>query len=413
MANIENHKSHVLVLGTDDADSIYNDYYNVTVDAGAGNDTIRNTTSWYSGVNAIIDAGKGNDSIYNDASNVSIDAGAGNDSIENSGTSSFIIMGSGNDFITNGGGNVSIYAGSGNDTIRNYSSNALINGGKGDDFISLPSYSEFNVIEYKSGDGNDTIFGFKANDTLKIGDGTGSYSTQKSGDNLIVSVGGGKIILLGAEDFSDVDIAGKKASTKLTVTNKTSSPVKIDSSIKTIDATKRTTAVKITGNALDNTIKGGSGKDTLAGGKGDDKIFGNAGNDSLSGGDGNDTLSGGAGNDKLRGGSGKDTLSGGDGKDSLWGGADNDTLYGGDGDDVFIFRAGEGTDKIMDFTGGDMLQILNADGSEGTFTNSSFKSGKLTLAIEGGGHVTFSGMSAGDEININGTMHTISGKKLI
>ena len=66
----------------------------------------------------------------------------------------------------------------------------------------------------------------------------------------------------------------------------------------------------------------------------------------------------------------------------------------------------------MDFTGGDMLQILKANGREGTFTNSSFKSGKLTLAIEGGGHVTFSGMSAGDEININGTMHTISGKKL-
>ena len=66
----------------------------------------------------------------------------------------------------------------------------------------------------------------------------------------------------------------------------------------------------------------------------------------------------------------------------------------------------------MDFDGGDMLQILKANGREGTFTNSSFKSGKLTLAIEGGGHVVFSGMSASDSFNINGTMHTISGKKL-
>ena len=59
-----------------------------------------------------------------------------------------------------------------------------------------------------------------------------------------------------------------------------------------------------------------------------------------------------------------------------------------------------------------MLQILNADGSEGTFTNSSFKSGKLTLAIEGGGHVIFQNVTSSDTFNINGTVHTISGSKL-
>ncbi|MBR3497512.1 MAG: hypothetical protein IKO05_00790 [Selenomonadaceae bacterium] len=54
-----------------------------------------------------------------------------------------------------------------------------------------------------------------------------------------------------------------------------------------------------------------------------------------------------------------------------------------------------------------MLQILDAG-----FTNSSFKNGKLTIAVDGGGHVIFQNVSASDTFNINGTTYSISGKKL-
>ena len=59
-----------------------------------------------------------------------------------------------------------------------------------------------------------------------------------------------------------------------------------------------------------------------------------------------------------------------------------------------------------------MLQILNADGSQGSFSNSSFKNGTLSLAIEGGGKVVFKDVSKSDSFNINGTTYKISGSKL-
>ena len=188
-----------------------------------------------------------------------------------------------------------------------------------------------------------------------------------------------------------IDSKGKEYSTvlggtTLTLTNDKESVVKVNSSIKVIDGSKRKTAVEITGNALANTISGGSGKDTLSGGKGNDKLYGNAGNDKLYGGKGND---------------------------SLWGGAGNDSLYGGDGKDTFIYKPGEGTDKIFDYSKGDMLKILKSNGKEGgSFTKATFSKGDLTLSIAGGGTVIFDGVSNGDTFNINGKTYTLKGSTL-
>ena len=132
----------------------------------------------------------------------------------------------------------------------------------------------------------------------------------------------------------------------------------------------------------------------------------------LKGGDGDDTLWGSSGNDKLYGDAGRDSLNGGAGKDSLWGGAGDDTLYGGDGKDTFIYKPGEGTDTIFDYQSGDMLKILNADGSDGSFKKSKFSGGVLTLTINGGGSVIFENVSAGDTVKINSKAYTISGNKL-
>ncbi len=65
------------------------------------------------------------------------------------------------------------------------------------------------------------------------------------------------------------------------------------------------------------------------------------------------TLSGGGNTDVLYGFAGSDTLSGGGGNDVLSGGQGNDTLTGGAGDDTFLFRTGDGSDTITDFTAGD------------------------------------------------------------
>lgn len=125
----------------------------------------------------------------------------------------------------------------------------------------------------------------------------------------------------------------------------------IGSSIQGVDASDRTTAVKITGNKLDNTINGGSKNDIIYGGKG------------------NDSLAGNAGNDKLYGGAGSDTLWGSKGNDSLWGDA---------GADTFIYAQGDGKDIIFGFNNNDTLTLDSLD-----FTP-SYKDKVVTLKFDSG-----------------------------
>jgi Ca2+-binding RTX toxin-like protein len=112
------------------------------------------------------------------------------------------------------------------------------------------------------------------------------------------------------------------------------------------------------GGPLNNTITGDIGDDTLGGAEGDDFIDGGAGNDKMRGGDGDDEMVGGDGMDSMIGGDGDDTLDGGldndrlagrSGADSLAGGAGDDVLRGGAAADVFLFAAGGGADRIIDF----------------------------------------------------------------
>ena len=433
------------------------------INAGEGNNTIYGEYYGNSEDKNTIKTGAGNDSIRGCGS---INAGAGNNTIYGYVDNNTIKTGSGNDFVSIYGSENSIDAGNGNNTIYggiyyNVNNNNTIKTGSGDDFVSISGSK--NLIDV--GAGNNIIYGFEENSTLSIS--SGEYSTTQSGDDLIVTVGKDKISLIGAANMNNINIAGKKVSTLSTVTDKTKSPVIVGASVKMINASSRTKSVKITGNALSNTIKGGSnkdslygsggndkiygnsgndylsgdkdndtldggigndklfggagndsinggaGKDTLSGGIGNDKLLGGAGNDSINGGDGKDTLSGGIGDDKLFGGAGNDCLSGGKGNDTLWGNTGNDKLYGGDGKDTFIYKPGEGTDTIFDYQSGDMLKILKSNGKDGgSFINSSFKNGNLTLSINGGGKVIFDGVASGDKFNINSKTYTLSGTKL-
>jgi len=146
----------------------------------------------------------------------------------------------------------------------------------------------------------------------------------------------------------------------------------------------------LSGDAFDNTLRGGVGDDEIGGNLGNDHLFGEAGNDLLQGGEGGDFLSGGLGNDRLygesfffngipldandtllgdagddylsgdygndilNGGTGDDTLVGGDGNDQLNGGPGNDSLDGGSGGDVYVFGRGSG----RDFAYGDSEDVI-------------------------------------------------------
>ena len=127
------------------------------------------------------------------------------------------------------------------------------------------------------------------------------------------------------------------------MTDSTSSPVTISSAVETVDAASRTKAIRINGNALANSIVGGSGKDTLYGGAGNDTILGNVGDD------------------------------------KIFGDAGNDSLNGGDGADVFIYTGGK--DVVQDYKAEDLISIagtaqVTTSGNDVIFT---IGTGKITV----------------------------------
>ena len=203
MANISNTVSGTTVVGSADADTIYNSAQKVSIHSGDGNDRIYN---YYDGKVSTVDAGNGNDTIYNAAYGSKIFGGAGDDSISFNNSYVTVFGGYGNDTIraidTWGS---SIDAGDGDDVIKldksqsqyNYPTRGTINSGKGNDTIYNnvdTVFSGGSLFIYNNGDGNDTFYGLNSKDTLKIS-GV-SYTTSKSGDSdLIINVGSNSILV--------------------------------------------------------------------------------------------------------------------------------------------------------------------------------------------------------------------------
>ena len=121
--------------------------------------------------------------VYVNGYHQSVFGGEGKDSAYSGGDSILIDMGNGNDYVRLFTQAIrhTVKGGNGNDLIENYSSNG-------------------NLYQYNSGDGNDTIVGIKANDTLQISGTT--YSTAKSGSDLIVTAGSGKITVQGGANVA-------------------------------------------------------------------------------------------------------------------------------------------------------------------------------------------------------------------
>ncbi|MFZ4774383.1 MAG: hypothetical protein ACOYM3_03415 [Terrimicrobiaceae bacterium] len=203
-------------------------------------------------------------------------------------------------------------------------------------------------------EGNDTLLGWAGNDYLDGGAGI---------DSLIGGIGNDTYIV---DNIGDVVVenANEGTDSLLTYFNvDLSSPTQFGGYLANIENfTLIGSAIRGTGNVLNNsilgsgmanTLDGGSGNDSIDAGGGNDSVIGGLGLDSLLGNVGNDTLDGGTGNDILDGGSGNDCLFGGVGADSMTGGAGNDSFYVDNTGDIVTEAVSQGTDYIyssVDFT---------------------------------------------------------------
>ncbi len=125
-----------------------------------------------------------------------------------------------------------------------------------------------------------------------------------------------------------------------------------------------------------------------------DVLIGDDASNSLRGLDGDDELSGNGGDDWLYGNAGADQLDGGGG---------TDRMYGNEGGDIFIFSAGHGDDRILDFTDGEDQIDLSAFNLTGFDTlTTSFQSNNVTIDLSehGGGTILLEGF---DIANLDAT----------
>ncbi len=348
--------------------------------------------------------------IYGTGVDDSIFGGAGNDTIVGYEGNNTLNGGGGDDTLIAGSGADSFNGSAGNDTVMydradarvvvDLSAGGLLTAGEaaGDTYLSIEQVigSEYNDRfigstadetingrngndNINAGDGADSVDGGIGDDLISAGSGDDSISGQQ-GDDRIFGNGGADSIVAGSGDDT---VFGGTGNDFLAGTDG---------------------ADQISGQGNDDTLIGGTGDDILRGGSGNDNLFGNEDNDEIIGQGNNDTLSGGGGNDILRGGAGVDVIFGDDGNDTLSAGAGLDFLDSGAGDDLliggadgvldrFTYRMDDDSDRISGFEDNiDLVQLEQALWGGGltaaeVITNFGSNSGGNAILNFGGGDI--------------------------
>ena len=399
-------KFEFLIEGTDGDDSIRNSVYSAAIDALGGNDTIRNY-AYYASING----GAGADSILNyRGSNVTIDAGAGNDTVNNHyfGDYSYINLGDGNDYIYSEDEDYStIDGGAGSDSISGSYWSLSINGGADDDLISIVGGGDNNTInggtgndtiynnisygilyQYAEGDGNDYIEGFTSNSTLQITSGTVNTITT-DGTNTFVAIGNNTITIA---DFTDIDA--------LNLVEEDTLPAEGTDEDDFIQST--VSGATINGYGGDDTIINGSveGSSIVSGGGDDVLINGGSGNDSISNYVGEAvTINGGADDDYISNVGLSALLNGDDDNDTIISAGVDVSINGGAGDDVLY---NSGASSIID--GGDGEDFI---GNTSSFVTVNAGADDDYVINEGGSGVYISASSGNNYIDNTGENVTI------
>jgi Ca2+-binding RTX toxin-like protein len=193
--------------------------------------------------------------------------------------------------------------------------NGTHNGTAFDDFINGENLKtvQGGLMAINGGDGADKIVGQDNVFNHLIG-GAGNDWLIAGGGNLVSELEGG----LGADRLdggmslkATATYANSKAAVTVEITADGSKnhggDAEGDSLVSIANLIGSKFGDTLTGDGLDNSIKGAEGNDTLNGQNGQDKLYGGAGNDTLHGGADGDELEGGAGADHLFGDGGADT----------------------------------------------------------------------------------------------------------
>ena len=354
-----------------------------------------NANNFNDNVGVVSNAGNYQFSLSGDFDGKKFTGTSGADTITNSGANLTIDGGNSDDSITNSGANVSIVGGNDIDTINSSGENVTIIGGEGADKISLGAGADSNLIYAQ---GNDTIYGFKADSTLSIAGGDSlslgsNYLTLKAAYNFLVSLSGSLISLPGAYlSLDSVNINGTDH--------------------------KLVNMVSLTSNADDVEIS----RDLISvrAFAGDDSILLSGSHVQLDGGDDNDSITISGNGNLVKGGDGKDfiivngdtnSIAGEDGNDTITVSGDRNSIVGGEKNDLISLTASAANNTIQynDGDGDDTIYGVNSTtvlkiGDGETDTYSSVRSNDDLVLLTGNGKMTLVGAVTLPSNNIKGKL---------
>ena len=278
----------------------------VTVTDNEGNPSVVLTSAATQAVGDMFVGGNGNNTIFGTSGSDFIDGGAGNDTLYGLAGDDVMIGGTGNDALDGGAGADQMTGGVGNDTYYVDNAGDLVveglNEGTDSVQVSIGSYTMANNVEnltytgtgnfngtgnalnntmtgnrgndtLNGMDGDDTLFGLAGNDVLIGGAGNDALDGGTGADQMTGGAGNETYYV---DNTGDSVVEGLNAGTDTVRT--TLGTYTLSENVEVLSFTG-IGGFNATGNALANTITGGTGIDRINGGGGNDTLSGNGGND--------------------------------------------------------------------------------------------------------------------------------------
>jgi Ca2+-binding RTX toxin-like protein len=392
--------------------------------------------------NVMINGGGGDDVIIagnglSALTSLTVDGGAGNDTITGGDGNDVLIGGDGNDLITGGRGNDTALLGNGDDTFvwNPGDGSDVVEGGAGTDTLLFNGSNVGEHMDVSANGGRVRLFRDVGNvtmdlnsiekiqikalggaDTITVNDLSGTGAKQVAID-LGVGAGTGDgqadtVIVNGTAGNNHITLTG--SGTEVTV-NGLSAQVIIDNAeaaddalvINALDGNDTIDASALTLGPIKLAIDGGAGNDTIIGSGGNDVLIGGDGNDVVTGGRGNDVAFLGAGDDRYiwNPGDGSDTVEGQTGFDTLaFNGSDagENISISANGSRATLFR--DVGNVTMDLNGIERIELAAAGGADNIVVNDLTGTGITQVAIDLAAAGTGHGDGQPDQVTVNGTL---------
>jgi Ca2+-binding RTX toxin-like protein len=333
---------------------------------------------------------------------LTVDGGAGNDTITGGDGNDLLFGGDGNDVVTGGRGNDTVFLGAGDDTF-------IWNPGDGSDVVEGQAGRD--TMQFNGANINENINLSANGNRLRFSRDVGNITMDTNSVERVnfAALGGADTITMG--DLSgtnvtefNIDLAGMAGGTTgdgqpdSIILNGTNTA-------DNIQIQDQNGGIAVLGLPTLVTIKAAEATDAL-------RVNGNGGNDTLSASGLVTpialTLDGGAGNDTLVGSNQADILIGGDGNDVITGRGGNDVAFLGAGNDTFIWNPGDGSDTVEGQDGLDTMVFNGSNVSENIDLSANgnrlrlFRDvGNITMDTNGVENVTVNALGGADTIAVN------------